>query len=74
MKKVAFVLFLLVSASAEAGWTLVDTTEGGYIFVDLATIRKRGDLIKMWVLFDFEGCATTRCRHGVLVHKGSARI
>ena len=53
MKQVAFALLLLASASAEAEWKFVDSNEGGNIYVDFATIRKQGNVAKVWVLVDW---------------------
>ena len=53
------VLLLLSSGPAYAEWVPVDehdqagTTESTS-YVDLDTIRRNGDLVKMWVLFDYE--------------------
>ena len=53
MKPFAFVLSLLVCANAWADWTRVDRAEGVEVYVDSATIRKSGNTIKMWSLFNF---------------------
>ena len=54
MKHLAFVLLLLASTSAKAGWTLVDDIQSGYIYFDFAIIQKRTNLITMWALFDLK--------------------
>ena len=52
MKRVAFVLLLLASASAEAGWMLVDSSKEGHAYADFAPIRKQGNLVTIWFLLD----------------------
>lgn len=53
MRKVIWTMLLaVVSTSAMAEWTRVDSNEDGTSYVDLATIRKEGDRTKVWVLFD----------------------
>ena len=55
IKKLLFVL-LLVSAPAWAAWThFGDGNDGRFsAYADLATIRKKGNLVKMWLLYDFK--------------------
>ena len=59
MKRLLLGLMLIVTATAaSAEWTFVSDTGGDtddYIqYVDRATIRKRGNLVKMWGLRDFK--------------------
>jgi hypothetical protein len=52
-----FLLTLLVLSSgpACAEWVLIDKTEQGmYTYVDPDSIRRTGDLVEMWQLFDFK--------------------
>lgn len=55
MKKLVFVL-LLLSAPAWAEWTLValNDNEKTVVYADLATIRKSGNMAKMWSLYDYK--------------------
>ena len=53
MKKLVFIP-LLISAPALAEWTSVGGTDDFDNYADLATIRKKGDTVKMWVLIDFK--------------------
>ena len=53
MKKLVVVL-LLVSTSAWAEWTLVSASDKSDIYTDTATIRKRGNKVKMWTLTDYK--------------------
>ena len=55
MNKLVFVL-LLVSAPAWAEWTLITQNENGEtaVYADLATIRKRDEMVKMWLLYDYK--------------------
>ncbi len=51
MKKLLLTLMLaVVSSSAMAEWTLVQTGKQSNEYVDLATIRTSGNLAKMWTL------------------------
>lgn len=46
-------LVLLSSGPAYAEWVQIDTTdEGMSTYVDPTTIRRKGDLVKMWHMFD----------------------
>jgi hypothetical protein len=53
MKKLAFVL-LLLTTPAWAEWTRVDVNEDSDAYIDLATIGRRGNIVKVWVLFDYK--------------------
>lgn len=54
------ILLLLSSGPAYAEWVLYGTTNEGMhtIYVDPDTIRRKGDLVKMWVLTDFTTAVT----------------
>lgn len=46
-------LLVLSTASAYAEWVQIDKTdEGMSTYVDPTTIRRKGDLVKMWHMFD----------------------
>lgn len=46
--------FLLVLAgNAWAEWTFVDTNKEVTMYADTATIRRYGNIVKMWVLVDY---------------------
>ena len=50
-------LLLLTVGPAYAEWVkfVSFTDQGSYsVYVDLDTIRRKGELVKMWVLFDFD--------------------
>ena len=54
-------LLVLSSGPAYAEWVAIGYSEslGGYtVYVDLDTIRRKGDLVKMWYLLDFETIQT----------------
>lgn len=57
MKKLKLCLVLvfglLGSLDARAEWTQLGGGDGGDSYADDATIRRRGNMIKMWSLFDF---------------------
>ena len=49
-------LLLLTIGPAYSEWVQVAslTTRGGFsVYADLDTVRRKGELVKMWVLFDF---------------------
>ncbi len=55
MKKLLVAVMLaLVSTGAMAEWTAVSEDEELTHYVDLATIRKSGDKVKMWLLKDYK--------------------
>jgi len=48
------VLLVLCSGPAYAEWVQIGMLEDGTtIYADTDTIRRKGDLVKMWVLFDY---------------------
>ena len=53
MKKLAIVL-LLFSAPVWAEWSCVTSSDGEDHYADLATIRKRDNTSKIWVLIDYK--------------------
>jgi hypothetical protein len=52
VKQLAFVL-LLLSTSAWAQWTFVEGSDDFDAYIDAATIRKKGNTVKMWVLREY---------------------
>lgn len=62
-KSLLMPLLLLATGSAWAGWEGVGTNDdGATIYVDRATIRKDGNLRRMWMLTDFK----QRDKNGVM--------
>ena len=55
MRKLLFVL-VLASTPAWAEWTYVSgsSASGVFSYAELSTIRKRGNTVKMWTLYDFK--------------------
>ena len=51
-------LILLMALSSEpayAEWVLVSSPDPGMtVYADLDTIRRKEDMVKMWILFDFK--------------------
>jgi hypothetical protein len=59
------VLPVLSSRPAYAEWVLIGSSagNGGYtVFIDPETIRRKGDLVKMWHLYDFQTTQTNASR------------
>ena len=55
MKKLLMgLLMLLVSGAASAAWTVEGESEELTLYVDRSTIRRSGNLVKMWNLFDYK--------------------
>ena len=57
MKKLLIILMLaLASASAMAEWTPVAWNDeiGLTVYADFATIRKAGNKVKMWAMYDYK--------------------
>jgi surface-adhesin protein E len=52
-KSILMMLLAVVSSSAAAvEWVRVERNETTDIYADPATIRRRGDMVKIWILFD----------------------
>jgi hypothetical protein len=55
MRKTIFLMLLaVVSSSAAAEWVEVSKSETVTVYADPATIRKAGDMVKMWTLSDYK--------------------
>ena len=56
MKKVLVLLLLMVSTNVFAEWTRVtDNSDGDMtVYVDLGTIKRKSNKVKMWRLYDFK--------------------
>ena len=55
MKRLLLGLMLLVTAgAASAEWTRAGSNDDFIYYVDRATIRRNGNLVKMWILRDFK--------------------
>jgi len=52
-KAILMMLLTIVSSSAMAEWVKVGTTNKYTFYADPDTIRKKGNIVKMWILFDF---------------------
>ena len=54
MKRLLLGLMLAMTAgAASAEWTRAGDSESHILYVDIATIRRNGNLVKMWDLADF---------------------
>jgi hypothetical protein len=51
-------LLMLSSAPAYAEWVEVGITDEATVYADPDTIRRKGDLVKMWYLHDFKTTQT----------------
>jgi len=59
MRRLLLIIILFLSTGpAYAGWVEVVTTDYQVVYVDPATIRRNGDLVKMWSLLDFKTIQT----------------
>jgi hypothetical protein len=56
MKLLIAVLLAVFSTGAMAGWTYLTPSEGNAFdfYIDKTTIRKRGNVAKMWALMDYK--------------------
>ena len=56
MKKITLILLLMVSTNVFAEWTKANTNKAAGLttYVDLQSIRKKGNKVKMWELWDFK--------------------
>ena len=58
---ISLTLLILSSAPAYAEWAAVGSSENGggvTVYADRDTIRRKGDLVKMWYLSDFKTIQT----------------
>src|SRR5258706_15525990 len=53
-KPVLILLLVVVSSSATSEWVEIGKTDAYIYYVDPATIRRNGELVKMWSLLDFK--------------------
>ena len=64
MKRLLLGLMLLVTAGgASAEWTRASENDEFILYTDRATIRRNGNLVKMWALADYP---STQTNHGYL--------
>ena len=55
MKKLTLLLLLMVSTSVFAEWTEVGQSANGMTaYADFGTIKRKGNKVKMWRLYDFK--------------------
>jgi hypothetical protein len=55
MKKLLLTILLaLVSISAMAEWTKIDETANAIQYIDLSTVLRHGNKVKMWSLVDYK--------------------
>ena len=56
MKKLTILLLLMVTTSVFAEWTKVTSSKGGEntFYIDFETIKRKGNKVKMWDLYDFK--------------------
>ena len=61
MKKIVLMMLLFASTNVLAEWTKVteSSTHGGFTaYADIQSIRKNGNKVKIWTLFDFKTVQT----------------
>jgi hypothetical protein len=51
-KAILMMILAVVSSSAAAEWTAVSSNEKFTVYVESATIRKNGNMVEIWQLFD----------------------
>jgi hypothetical protein len=72
MTRLLLLTLLLSSATASAEWVAIgssDSLGGSTIYVDPDTIRRHGNLVKIWQLTDLKSLQTN-ARYSYLSHKG----
>ena len=47
-------LQLLTSGPADAEWVEIGRTDNATVYIDTDTILRKGELVKMWALYDFK--------------------
>lgn len=68
MYKWVLMLMAVVSGSAAAEWVAITGNERLTIYVDPTTIRRDGDKVKMWSLFDYRKAQTVKVGGKSLVY------
>lgn len=58
-KVILMVLLAFVSSKAMAEWVAYDTYEDGASYADPATRHRHGNMVKMWLMDDFNAVKTT---------------
>ena len=58
-------LLLLASGAASAEWTAIDSADHLIIYVDRATIRRNGNLVKMWSMADYKKAQVIDGQYGL---------
>jgi hypothetical protein len=54
MRRLLVVLMLMMSGQACGGWAVVDKDDtGATTYANPATIRREGDMVKMWSMIDY---------------------
>lgn len=53
-KAILIMLLAVVSNSAVAEWTKVGEHNGIATYVDMTTIQKKGNIVKMWNMYDYK--------------------
>ncbi len=61
-KAILMMLLAVASSSAVAAWVKVGGNDTAAFFADPATIRRAGDTVKMWHLYDYK---TVRAPEGI---------
>ena len=54
----ALLILLQSSGSAYAEWVKVNENDTYTVYADSDTIRRKGDLVKMWILYDYKTLQT----------------
>lgn len=74
MYRIILMMLAIVSSSTMAEWVEVDTSRrvGLTAYADLTTIRKSGNKVEMWVLYDYK-MAQTNARKPYMSIKGQWR-
>lgn len=62
-KAILMMLLAVVSSSAAAKWVEIDDSDDATFYVDPATIRKAGNIVKMWHIFDLKKADTVNGKH-----------
>ena len=51
-------MLLLTATAAMAEWTQVGESDDNFAYVDMSTIRRNGNLVKIWQLLDYKTVQT----------------
>ncbi len=53
MKNIVVLLLLMVSTNVFAEWTKIASVNDNTVYIDIGSIKRKGNKVKVWYLYDF---------------------